>query len=107
MDPKLESLQNQINTLQTELNLLKSSTTIPKDVDSAFRARFKINDTLTAVSTINSLNGLDGYILGDATGSYSATIPLSGVRIYYVSDTSGGLTTRKLTFTDGILTSQT
>ena len=33
--------------------------------------------------------------------------PLSGTKVYYVSDTSGGAVTRKLTFTDGILTAET
>jgi len=33
--------------------------------------------------------------------------PLAGTKIYYVSDSSGGAVTRKLTFTDGILTSET
>lgn len=33
--------------------------------------------------------------------------PLSGTKVYYVSDTSGGAVTRKLTFINGILTSET
>jgi hypothetical protein len=33
--------------------------------------------------------------------------PLSGAKVYYVSDSSGGAVTRKLTFTDGILTAET
>lgn len=33
--------------------------------------------------------------------------PLAGSKVYYVSDTSGGAVTRKLTFTDGILTAET
>lgn len=33
--------------------------------------------------------------------------PLAGTKVYYVSDTSGGAVTRKLTFTNGILTSET
>lgn len=33
--------------------------------------------------------------------------PLAGTKVYYVSDTSGGAVTRKLTFTDGILTAET
>lgn len=33
--------------------------------------------------------------------------PLAGTKIYYVSDTSGGAVTRKLTFIDGILTAET
>ena len=32
--------------------------------------------------------------------------PLAGTKIYYVSDSSGGAVTRKLTFIDGILTSE-
>lgn len=32
--------------------------------------------------------------------------PLAGTKVYYVSDTSGGAVTRKLTFTDGILTAE-
>ncbi|MFH2032631.1 MAG: hypothetical protein ABIJ40_18695 [Bacteroidota bacterium] len=33
--------------------------------------------------------------------------PLAGTKVYYVSDTSGGVTNRKLTFVDGILTAET
>lgn len=33
--------------------------------------------------------------------------PLSGTKVYYVADSSGGAVTRKLTFTDGILTAET
>lgn len=33
--------------------------------------------------------------------------PLAGTKVYYVSDTSGGAVTRKLTFVDGILTAET
>lgn len=33
--------------------------------------------------------------------------PLAGTKVYYVSDSSGGAVTRKLTFIDGILTSET
>lgn len=32
---------------------------------------------------------------------------LAGTKVYYVADSSGGATTRKLTFTDGILTAET
>lgn len=33
--------------------------------------------------------------------------PLAGTKVYYVADSSGGAVTRKLTFTNGILTSET
>jgi len=32
---------------------------------------------------------------------------LAGTKVYYVADSSGGAVTRKLTFVDGILTSET
>ena len=35
------------------------------------------------------------------------TVPLAGTKVYYVSDSSGGAVTRKLTFTNGILTAET
>lgn len=37
----------------------------------------------------------------------SRPIPLSGTKVYYVSDSSGGAVTRKLTFQDGLLISET
>lgn len=33
--------------------------------------------------------------------------PLPGTKVYYVADTSGGAVTRKLTFQDGLLISET
>lgn len=33
--------------------------------------------------------------------------PLSGLKVYFVADTSGGAVTRKLTFNDGVLISET
>lgn len=50
---------------------------------------------------------LTGILKGNGTGAVTAVTPLAGVKVYYVSDTSGGAVTRKLTFTDGILTSET
>jgi hypothetical protein len=62
-----------------------------------------------------------GFILTDGTKLTSGKIPiastngrlidgptpLAGIKTYYVSDSSGGAVTRKLTFTNGILTSET
>jgi len=39
-------------------------------------------------------------------GQLGLAEPLAGTKVYYVADTSGGAVTRKLTFTDGILTSE-
>jgi hypothetical protein len=51
----------------------------------------------------------DAYYATITTGAARkqfAFTGLAGVKTYYVSDTSGGATTRKLTFTDGILTAE-
>jgi len=42
-------------------------------------------------------------------GTYKtvATLGLTGTKVYYAADSSGGAVTRKLTFTDGILTAET
>lgn len=55
----------------------------------------------TAVATIT------GILKGNGASAFSAITPLAGTKIYYVADSSGGSVTRKLTFTDGILTSET
>jgi hypothetical protein len=51
----------------------------------------------------------DAYYATITTGAARKQLAftgLAGVKTYYVSDTSGGATTRKLTFTDGILTAE-
>lgn len=52
-------------------------------------------------------NTLTGILKGNGTSAFTAIVPLSGTNVYYVSDSSGGAVTRKLTFTNGVLTSQT
>lgn len=76
-----------------------------------------INETVSPLwsSILAKPQWLSGTTLGDfETGhthsQYITTggiTPLVGTKIYYVSDTSSGATTRKLTFTNGILTSET
>ena len=43
----------------------------------------------------------------DALSAQLAAPGLAGTKVYYVSDTSGGAVTRKLTFIAGILTAET
>ena len=66
----------QLNKLQETVDNISRSSTIPRDIETALSER-----------------------LGLSKG-------LSGTKIYYVSDTSGGAVTRMLTFTNGILTSE-
>lgn len=51
-------------------------------------------------------NSLTGILKGNGASAFTAITPLSGTKVYYVSDTSGGAVTRKLTFTDGVLTAE-
>jgi hypothetical protein len=70
--------------------------------------------------TITTGAARKGLILNDGTNLTSGQIPyattngrltgqtpLSGTKVYYVSDTSGGTVNRKLTFINGILTAET
>lgn len=49
---------------------------------------------------------LTGILKGNGTSAFTAIAPLAGTKQYYVADSSGGAVTRRLTFTDGILTSE-
>jgi hypothetical protein len=60
----------------------------------------------TFTGTVTLPTGLSG-IAKLTSGVVSAITPLAGTKVYYVSDSSGGAVDRKLTFTDGILTSET
>lgn len=46
-------------------------------------------------------NSLTGILKGNGASAFTALTPLAGTKVYYVSDSSGGAVTRKLTFTDG------
>jgi len=43
----------------------------------------------------------------DYVDQFGNQTPLSGTKVYYVADSSGGAVTRKLTFINGILVSET
>ena len=76
-------------------------------------------DTLTFVITTGAAR--KGVVLDDGSRLTSGKIPiattngrlidgqtpLSGTKVYYVSDSNGGAVNRKLTFTNGILTAET
>lgn len=52
-------------------------------------------------------SSLTGILKGNGTGAFTAIAPLAGTKVYYVSDSSGGAVNRKLTFSNGILVSET
>ena len=59
-----------------------------------------LNDGANLTSGKIPIASINGRLIDGQT-------PLAGTKVYYVSDTSGGVTDRKLTFIDGILVSET
>lgn len=58
-----------------------------------------------AILDTSALTSDRTFTFPDASGTFAFT-GLGGTKVYYVSDTSGGATTRKLTFSNGILTAE-
>lgn len=97
---------------------LSSFVTVPKGgtgVNTIALGEIVIGGGATAVTTLAQLtvakggtgvSTLTGILKGNGATAFSAIVPLAGTKIYYVSDTSGGAVTRKLTFTDGVLTAE-
>ena len=67
-------------------------------VDNTIHSYDQLFDLVVSGKTYSSI---DIFRSGTPAGG------LTGTKIYYVSDTSSGPTTRKLTFVNGILTSET
>lgn len=91
---RIKKLEEQVGELTKKLSSLGNSVTLPLEVDRAFVAR--------GFSKFGSLTG----ILKSAGTLVTAIVPLAGTKTYYVSDTSEGLVNRRLTFSNGILTSE-
>jgi len=72
--------------------------------------KIRLNDPTSNIDAILSTASLattdKTFTFPNTSGTFALT-GLAGTKVYYVSDTSGGAVTRKLTFTDGILTSET
>jgi len=49
---------------------------------------------------------ITGIVKANGASIPTAITPLAGTKVYYVADSSGGAVTRKLTFTDGVLTAE-
>lgn len=116
---KIQELQTQINQLNSRFNEFMfnkqtntrvnffdilgkfevvSSVPTGKPNDVAGQIKIYTNGTTYRLYWYDTTAGAWRYV--PASG-------LSGTKVYYVSDTSGGAVTRKLTFTDGILTAET
>ena len=109
---ELENLKQEIEELKRWKASLEASFSIPLNIDQAFRKRFLSDvvgstDVLTVAQGGTGVATITGILLGAGTTAITGVAPLAGAKIYYVSDSSGGTVNRKLTFTSGILTSET
>lgn len=59
----------------------------------------------TTSSTL--IAGVTGVLYGNGASPITSIPPLAGTKVYWVSDSSGGLINRKLTFQNGVLISET
>lgn len=66
-----------------------------------------VNAAGNVTGPASSTNGFPALWDGTAGQLLKNSAPLAGTKVYYVSDTSGGAVTRKLTFTNGLLTAET
>jgi len=87
------NVQTALNELDTE----KAPKASPVHTGVTTDASLKVSDLTSGKYPIAST---DGLLVDGPT-------PLAGTKIYYVADSSGGAVNRKLTFVDGILTSET
>ena len=109
---ELKTLKKRIDELEKFNAQLQVSHSIPLSIDQAFRARFLGNvvgtgDILTVPQGGTGVATLTGIVKGNGTGVFTAIVPLAGTKVYYIADSSEGAVTRKLTFTNGILTAET
>lgn len=119
MDNQIQQMQGQINELNSRLNELIFNKQVNTRVNF-----FDILGKFQVVSAVptgkpNDVSGqIKIYTNGttyrlywyDTTAGAWRYVPssgLSGTKVYYVADSSGGAVTRKLTFVDGILTLET
>jgi len=70
---------------------------------NAFSAAVPVSLGGTGVTSLTN----NAVVIGQGSGAVSTIVGLAGTKVYYVSDTSGGAVTRKLTYQDGILISET
>ena len=104
---EIEILKERIQVLEDFIKSLANYSSIPLEIDQAFRKRFGIVSLNTVINGGTGVATITGILKGNGISPFTSITPLAGSKIYYVADSSGGAVTRKLSFTDGVLTSET
>lgn len=116
------------NVTTTDVNISDFTNAQHTHSNAVGGGQLNLNNVASTLITVptggTGANSLTGIVYGNGASAFTAAnitgivkangasiptaiTPLAGTKIYYVSDTSGGAVTRKLTFTDGVLTSET
>lgn len=76
----IEQLQSQIDSLQQELNKLRNTTTIPYEVEQAFRFRLGI-DNFTQLDASSKTTASETQAVNEAgASSYNVAKPMDGFK---------------------------
>lgn len=73
-----QELLQRIEALEQELEALRSASTIPYDVDSAFRERFRLNNVTIATVSSKANDSEDQAVNEGGSGTYSVLKPPDG-----------------------------
>lgn len=84
----MEDLQRQINELKAEIEMLKADTTIPFNVEQAFRSRLRIQDLAELASSSKTAASETQAVNEAGVGSYNVAKPPDGFREYVVGGTT-------------------
>lgn len=82
------NVEQRINELQEEINKLKYSTTIPFDVEQAFRTRLRLDSVTNLATSAKSATSENQSVNEAGSGSYSVLKAPNGFRQF----SSGGTT---------------
>lgn len=99
-------------TIETVITIISDFTNAQHNhSNAAGGGQFNPNNAFSSAAGVpvggTGATSLTGILKGNGAGAFTAVAPLAGTKVYYVADSSGGAVTRKLTFTDGVLTSET
>lgn len=89
MSPELQNLQDQITSLQAQFDTLKSTTTIPKEIDSAFRKRLSLKQVLGVSSKLPSTETVQAVTAINFIAQTFSTTAVPKLMDSFVSITDG------------------
>lgn len=76
----IEQLQNKIDSLQQELDKLRNTTTIPFDVEQAFRFRLGINSLTRLDTSVKTAASETQSVSEGGVSSYNVAKPMDGFK---------------------------